>query len=119
MFRIILMALILFLGTYVLADEWTASSVSVPTQYAYPSCNCPNYYNNPYVSTYYNPLGTNQNYYQSYGSNPYQYSYGNSGYNPYYGYAPTTLSNIGGNSVGGQVLRNIGRNVLYSFMRGY
>lgn len=120
MLRIILTLTILFIGMSIMAEEWTASTVSVPVQYGgmYPNYYASQQTYTPNNSTYYNPLGVNQGSYQYYNNYPYQSNYGNYGYNPYYTY-PNTLSSIGGNGPTGQILRNIGRNVLYSFMRGY
>lgn len=121
MHRLILILFIFLMGVALRAEEWTATSISQPIQYGglYPNYNYQYYNPASCNSNYYNPLGvTAQNGYQNYGYNPYQYSYGSYGYNPYYNY-PTAISNIGGNTVTGNVLRNIGRNMIYSFMRGY
>lgn len=122
MFRILFIFIIMFFGISVFAEDWTVSTIQQPIPYGQ-YAGCPTYQNNLlYNNPYYNPRTINQGYYpnSSYNVNypsPYQYN------NPYNYYNssvyPGGLSNIGGNGVSGQILRNVGRNVLYSFMRGY
>lgn len=117
MYRVLFIFLVLFMCQSVMSEEWT-TTVQQPIPYgqygAYPNYQYGNpYYNQTIVSPGCYPNSTyNVN-------NPYQYQYNNP-YNYYNSSVyPGGLNTLGSTGVQNQIIRNVGRNLLYSFMRGY